>query len=112
MTTQTTGRSASIAVATTDGFALKPPSPTSDTAARFGNAILTPSTAAGPKPMVASPLGVMNVPGTVIGNCCATPFLFQPTSVTRNPSSGSARRRSLRMRSGRIGNWFDFHWWS
>jgi hypothetical protein len=52
----------------------------------------------------------MNVPGTVMGNCCATPFLFQPTSVTRNPSSGSARRRSLRMRSGRIGNWFDFHW--
>ena len=69
ITSQTTGRSASIAVATTDGLALKPPSPTSDTAARSGCAIFTPSTAAGPNPIVARPLGVMNVPGTVIGNC-------------------------------------------
>jgi hypothetical protein len=30
----------------------------------------------------------MNVPGTVIGNCCATPFLFQPTSVTRKAVLG------------------------
>ena len=46
--------------------------------------------------MVASPLGVMNVPGTVKGNCCATPFLFQPTSVTMKPSSGTALRNSAR----------------
>ena len=63
--------------------------------------------AAGPNPIVASPLGVMKVPGTVIGNCCPTPFLFQPTSVTMKPSSGTALRSSLRIRSGRIGYWFE-----
>ena len=85
------------------GCVLKPPSPISDTAARSGCAILTPSTADGPNPIVARPLGVMNVPGTVIGNCWPTPFLFQPTSVTMNPSSGTALRSSARIRSGRIG---------
>ena len=90
ITSQTTGSSASIAVAITDGFVLNPPSPISATAARSGCAILTPMTADGPKPIVASPLGVMNVPGTVIGNCWPTPFLFQPTSVTMKPSSGTA----------------------
>ena len=49
----------------------------------------------------------MNVPGTVIGNCWPTPFLFQPTSVTMKPSSGTALRSSLRMRSGRIGYWSE-----
>ena len=71
---------------------------------RFGCATFTPSAAAGPNPIVASPLGVMNVPGTVIGNCCPTPFLFQPTSVTMNASAGAAWRSSLRIRSGRSGN--------
>ena len=104
MTSQTTGSSASIAVAMTDGFVLNPPSPMSATAARCGCAIFTPSTAAGPNPIVARPLGVMNVPGDVMGNCWPTPFLFQPTSVTMNPSSGTSWRNSRRMRSGRIGN--------
>ena len=94
-----------MAVATTDGFAPKPPSPISATTWRPGWATFTPSAAAGPNPIVASPLGVMNVPGTVIGNCCPTPFLFQPTSVTMYPSSGTALRRSLRIRSGRSGYW-------
>ena len=98
-----------MAVAITEGFVLNPPSPMSDTAARSGCAILTPSTAAGPNPMVASPLGVMNVPGTVMGNCCPTPFLFQPTSVTMKPFSGTALRSSARIRSGRIGYWSELH---
>ena len=82
MTSQITPSPASIAVATTDGLLPNAPSPTRATTARSGCAIFTPSAAAGPNPIVARPLGVMNVPGTVIGNCCPTPFLFQPTSVT------------------------------
>ena len=82
ITSQTTPRPASIAVATTDGLLPKAPSPTSATTARSGCASFTPSAAAGPNPIVARPLGVMKVPGTVIGNCWPTPFLFQPTSVT------------------------------
>ena len=104
ITTQTTGRFASIAVATTEGLLPNAPSPINATAARFGCAIFTPSTAEGPKPIVASPLGVMKVPGTVIGNCWPTPFLFQPTSVTMKPSSGIAALTSARIRSGRMGN--------
>ena len=49
MMTQTTGKSASIAVATTDGFALKPPSPTSDTAARSGSRHLDAEHGRGPE---------------------------------------------------------------
>src|SRR5580704_12965768 len=90
ITSHTTDKPASIAVATTDMLLLNAPSPIRATAARLGCAIFTPSTADGPNPMVASPLGVIKVPGTVIGNCCPTPFLFQPTSVTINPSSGTA----------------------
>src|SRR4030095_13436755 len=92
ITSHTTGRSASIAVAITDGLVLNPPSPTRATAARSGCAIFTPRTADGPTPIVARPLGVTKVPGTVIGNCWPTPFLFQPTSVTMKPSSGTALR--------------------
>ena len=103
ITTNTTFRPASIAVASTAGLLPKPPSPMSATEARFGCATLTPSAADGPKPMVHNPLGVINVPGTVMANCCPTPFLFQPTSVTMKPSSGTALRTSLRMRSGRSG---------
>jgi hypothetical protein len=82
ITSHTTPRPASIAVATTEGLLPNAPSPMSETTARSGFASLTPSAAAGPNPIVARPLGVMNVPGTVMGNCCPTPFLFQPTSVT------------------------------
>ena len=45
----------------------------------------------------------IGVPGTVMGYCCPTPFLFQPTSVVMNASRGSASRTSARIRSGRIG---------
>ena len=75
ITTQTTGRFASIAVATTEGLLPNAPSPINATAARFGCAIFTPSTAEGPKPIVANPLGVMKVPGTVIGKLLADAVL-------------------------------------
>ena len=64
MITQTTAMSSSNAVASTAGFWPKPPSPTSATTTRSGRAILTPSAAGGPKPIVAKPPGVKNVPGT------------------------------------------------
>ena len=63
ITSQTTPSPASIAVATTDGLLPNAPSPISATTARSGCASLTPSAAAGPNPIVARPLGVMNVPG-------------------------------------------------
>ena len=103
ITSQTMPSPASIAVATTDGLLPNAPSPTSATTALSGRAIFTPSAAAGPNPIVASPLGVMNVPGTVIGNCWPTPFLFQPTSVVISASRGSTSRTAARIRSGRIG---------
>jgi hypothetical protein len=43
------------------------------------------------------------LPGVRIGNCCPTPFLFQPTSVVMMASRGRTSRTAARMRSGRIG---------
>src|ERR1039458_10172348 len=96
MTTQMAGIFASMAVAITDILALNPPSPVREIAARSGLPCLTPRTAAGPNPMVANPLVVMNVPGTVNGNCWATPFLFQPTSVTTRSEEHTSELQSLR----------------
>ena len=69
MTTQTTGTFSSRAVASTAGFCPKPPSPTSETTTRSGWAILAPTAAGAPKPMVAKPPGVRNVPGVRMSNC-------------------------------------------
>ena len=42
-------------------------------------------------------------PGTVMSNCWATPFLFQPTSVKIRASSGRTSFTSFRMRWGVMG---------
>jgi len=87
-TTQTTRRFASIAVATTEGLLPNAPSPRSATAARRRSARhLHAEHCRGPNPSC-EPTRVMKVPGTVIGNCWPTPFLFQPTSVTMKAVSG------------------------
>ena len=64
LTSQMTPRFSAAAVASTAGFCPKPPSPTSEITTRSGWAILTPSAAAGPKPMVAKPPGVRIDPGS------------------------------------------------
>ena len=69
MTTQIGATPISTAVATTLGFDPKAPSPTSAMAGRPVAADATPSTAAGPKPMVENPPGVRKESGVSTGYC-------------------------------------------
>ena len=81
MTTQVQAMPFSTAVAMQVGLTPKPPSPVRVSTILSGAASLPPRTAEGPKPMVARPEEWWMVPGTVMSNSWATPFLFQPTSV-------------------------------
>ena len=80
-----------------------PPSPVRFSTILSGAAIFPPRTAEGPKPMVARPEEWWMVPGRVMSNSWATPFLFQPTSVKMMASSGITSFTSFRMRWGVMG---------
>ena len=67
MTRKITGSPRSTAIGTAGSWALIPPSPMSATTTRSGAAICTPSAAAGPKPMVDAPPGVMKRPAAGSG---------------------------------------------
>src|SRR6185312_986730 len=98
--THKTGTPSSTAVVSAPITDKNPPSPTRQTTFRFGAPIFAPIAAAGPKPMVASPPEVINVPGFEHCSCWAAPFLFQPTSVTNIVSSVTAFDISASRRAG------------
>ena len=103
ITTQVTAMPSWAAVARQEGCTPKPPSPVRVMQMRSGAASLPPSTAEAPKPMLARPEVWWMEPGTVMSNCWATPFLFQPTSVKIRASSGMTSFTSFRMRWGVMG---------
>ena len=103
MTTQVQAIPCSTAAARQEGLMPKPPSPVRFSTILSGAASLPPRTAEGPKPMVARPEEWWMVPGRVISNSWATPFLFQPTSVKMMASSGMTSFTSFRMRWGVMG---------
>jgi len=62
ITKKITGRPCSTAIGRAGHWALIPPSPTSATTTRSASWSCTPTAAAGPKPIVEAPPGVMNRP--------------------------------------------------
>ncbi len=102
-TTQTAGMSYSTAVQSTCGTIAKPPSPQIATQGRSGAASLAPRMPAGPKPMPEKPQVLSMVCGLRASQNCMNQLWWTPESSEMMASSGSTRRQSATIRSGRNG---------